>query len=375
VTSIENERAKSVLFISHTFDDGVFKVGSHHLAREFARKGFDVAHISTPYSLAHSLLTSKQDRRLELMRMGVRIDEAGVKHLIPRTVLPAQYGTSRYLPSAMKAVGMERPYFLFVDQPLMISPTLFRGSVSIYRPTDLYLHGAARSLQSKYIGRFDAIAATSQEVLDSLPVVAGQPRTVIPNGVEYGRFRSSSLDGSRSGAVYVGALDQRFSWDVVARMAKAHPRLLISLVGPASVVPAELPSNIELFGPMDYKDVPQYLSKFSVGLLPLSAAPVNAGRSPMKLFEYLAAGLYVVATGLPGFTSRDDLQGCFFYDNDESSLSALSQALDQVAPNQRGVESARNQDWAAKAEELLAFAAKAKSPGTTNRNSTPSGRS
>lgn len=362
MSSTGNESYGSVLFISHTYDDGVFKVGSHHLAREIAHMGYDVAHISTPFSLAHSLLSRKQSRRSELAQLGMRVDDVGVKHLIPRTVLPAQYTTSAYLLRAMGTVGMERPRFIFVDQPLMVShKLLLRAGTSLYRPTDLYRDGASHRLQAKYIQYFDAVSATSKQVLDCLPAVNGQPRTIIPNGVEYKRFQLTGSEGQRSGAVYVGALDHRFNWSVVARMAKAFPELHISLVGPTDSVPLGLPSNIQLTGPMAYRDLPKHLSHFSVGLLPLSAEPVNLGRSPMKLFEYLAAGLYVVATCLRGFASLDEMQGCFFYARDEEAVGALSKALDQDRPNTTGIDSARNQDWATKAMELLSFAEKTES--------------
>jgi teichuronic acid biosynthesis glycosyltransferase TuaH len=347
-----------ILFVSHTHDSGVFKVGSHHLVREMARMGQEVAHISTPFSLAHRLLARKQLDRRKLVQAGARVDADGVRHLIPRTLLPAQYGAGAYLEKALRIVRMEQPQYVFVDQPLMLCDNLFNlGAITIYRPTDLYLGGSARRLQSCYIERFDAVAATSSEVLRSLPAAAGQPRTVIPNGVEYSRFRASGTLESRSGAVYVGALDARFDWDAVAALARAHPNLRIALVGPADTVPAQLPANVAICGAMNYRDIPRYLQQFSVGLLPLSNSPLNAGRSPMKLFEYLAAGLHVVARGLPALTARDDLHGCFFYSGAEDAPRAMAAAIAVTGPNSKGMDAARAHDWQRKAQQLLDFAA------------------
>lgn len=252
---------------------------------------------------------------------------------------------------------MQRPQFVFVDQPLMLCEALFHlGAATIYRPTDLYFGGAPRRLQSKYVERFDAVAATSAQVLAALPAVPGQKRTVIPNGVEYAAFATVDAAARRSGAVYVGALDSRFDWQAIVAMAQARPELEISLVGPlASTVPA-LPDNVKLRGPIHYPDIPRYLAGFSIGLLPLSADPSNAGRSPMKLFEYLAAGLHVVATGVPGLTSRSDLPGCFFYSDSTDATAALERAVTTKGINAAGRESARAQDWREKAKQLLQFA-------------------
>ena len=352
-----SSQPNTVLFLSHSHDNGVFKVGSHHLARELARMDLQVAHVSTPFSMAHALFARSQPERMKRAREGVRIDTNGVKHLIPGSLLPAQYSTAAYLVHAMKAVGMERPDIVFVDQPLMLCKMLFEtGATTIYRPTDLYLRGAARRLQSKYVERCGGVAATSGKVLESLPTVTNQPRMVIPNGVEYSRFHAADPAAHRSGAVYVGALDSRFDWDAIIAMARAHPSLKISLVGPVSTIPTGLPPNVEIQGPMSYQDVPQHLARFSVGLLPLSDDPSNAGRSPMKLFEYLAAGLYVVATAVRGLTERPDLPGCFFYTQRGEAAGALGHALAMQGSNTAGMESARAQDWREKARQLLHFA-------------------
>jgi teichuronic acid biosynthesis glycosyltransferase TuaH len=107
---------------------------------------------------------------------------------------------------------------------------------------------------------------------------------------------------------------------------------------------------------MDYEAVPQYLARFSIGLLPLSTDPSNVGRSPMKLFEYLAAGLHVVATAVRGLTSRPDLPGCFFYADRTEAHDALARAMAAEGANTAGIESARAQDWREKAKQLLHFA-------------------
>jgi len=252
---------------------------------------------------------------------------------------------------------MERPHFVFIDQPLMLCDALFGlGATTIYRPTDLYFSRPALRLISKYVSRFDAVAATSEAVLASLAPVPGQKRTVIPNGVEYSRFLATDLSALRSGAVYVGALDSRFDWEAIVRMAQAFANLEFSLVGPVTVTAPELPFNVKLQGPMKYQDIPEYLRRFSIGLLPLSADPSNVGRSPMKLFEYLAAGLYVVATGVGGLTSRADLRGCFFYTDKTDAHLALERAMAAGGMNTEGMESARAQDWQEKAKQLLQFA-------------------
>lgn len=84
-----------VLFLSHSHTFGAFRVGSHHYAREFARFGADVVHLSTPISRVH----------LALGRVG-RNDDAAVPRgahetatessiLCPARLCPLRGGASR----------------------------------------------------------------------------------------------------------------------------------------------------------------------------------------------------------------------------------------------------------------------------------------
>jgi glycosyltransferase involved in cell wall biosynthesis len=47
---------------------------------------------------------------------------------------------------------------------------------------------------------------------------------------------------------------------------------------------------------VSHDDVPRVLAGFDVGLIPFRRTPLTAGVNPNKLYEYLAAGLPVVAT-------------------------------------------------------------------------------
>ena len=67
--------------------------------------------------------------------------------------------------------------------------------------------------------------------------------------------------------------------------------------------------NLVALGSVDYSKLPQILSQCAVGLLPMSDDASNAGRSPMKFFEYLAAGLPVVSTPLPALSDLGPYHG------------------------------------------------------------------
>lgn len=344
----------TIVFVSHTHAGGNFRVGSHHLAREFSKLGYRVAHVSTPYSASHALLRKGAEGRREQAIDGAFVDGDGVTQVVPRTLLPAQFSNSRYLLRLLKDLGFAGPDFMLIDQPLMVSAQLRSSARTIiYRPTDLYETGIAARKQSLALSMADGVVATSAEVLRSLDVPSALPATFIPNGVELSRF-SASASGARSGAIYVGALDDRFDWDAIRAIAHAAPHARVQLAGPIVSELPLLPDNVEILGPVAYEEVPRLLSGAKVGLLPFSDHPSNRGRSPMKLYEYLASGLFVVSRATPVIDSYD-LPGVHTYDDARQSGELFARLMSKTEPNVAGVTAATGQDWSSKALEVEAF--------------------
>jgi teichuronic acid biosynthesis glycosyltransferase TuaH len=348
------DRTKSIVFISHTHSQGIFRVGSHHLARELSALGYRVAHISTPYSATHALLKKGAEGRRSQALNGPIVDADGVLQIVPRTLLPAQFSTARYIFRVLNQYGFRDADFMLIDQPLMVAPNMrSMAQKVVYRPTDLYVDGIAARKQKLVLSLADGIVATSEEVLRSLTAPAAIPATFIPNGVESSRFAPGSTE-SRSGAIYVGALDDRFDWDAVRAFALSSPDLPIRLVGPVvSPVPV-LPANVQILGPVSYDAVPALMASARIGLLPFSNAVSNRGRSPMKLYEYLASGLFVVSRHTPVIGSYD-LPGVYTYETPDDVVRLFKAGALGSDPNVAGAAAARDQDWSAKARELESF--------------------
>ena len=345
-----------VLFLSHTHVFGDFRVGSHHYARELARLGADVVHLSTPISLAPRLPGRIPRAASTAVPRHAHRDDDGVTHLVPRTVLPRPWGTFR-VARALTRAGIE-PRFdaVLIDQPLLWDDSV-RGlsDTLVYRPTDLYPDGLKHTLQDRILASADAVVATSGAVLRGLGHLT-LPSLVIENGVDLAAFADPPTDADTRPAtcVYVGALDARFDWQQLHAWATAHPEVRFVIAGPRPAPPAPLPANVELIGPVPYADLPALLRGARVGLLPLSDDPSNAGRSPMKLHEYLAAGLAVVSRETPGIRS-DTHAGVHTYTSPETADAALTAALRHPSPNLAGRRTAENHTWAAKAGELATF--------------------
>ena len=58
-------------------------------------------------------------------------------------------------------------------------------------------------------------------------------------------------------------------------------------------------TNVRWLGPKPYSELPRYVAAFDVGLIPYVENDYTRSCFPLKLYEYLAAGKPVVASGLP----------------------------------------------------------------------------
>ncbi|MDA4892383.1 glycosyltransferase [Streptomyces sp. MS2A] len=344
------------LFLSHSHPFGPFRVGSHHYARVLSERGADVVHVSTPISTLHRLTGRVRASELVAVPRRPRRDAHGVLHVVPRTTVPVPLGRFR-VARMLEREGIDGLFdAVLIDQPLLWDESVRSLSRTlVYRPTDLYPGGLKHDVQRRILEAADAVVATSDEVLRSL----GAPRVpalVLENGVELGRFASPAGEQRPRSArcVYVGALDDRFDWDQVAAWARQHPDVPFLIAGPNPRPPSALPANVEALGAVTYTDVPALLHSARVGLLPLSDDPLNAGRSPMKLYEYLAAGLSVVARETPGIRGRSDL-GIETYRDGADAAAALERALAHPSPNRFGEEGARDQSWERKTDALTLF--------------------
>lgn len=357
-----------VLLASHTAPGGVFRVGSHHLARELAAQGHQVLHLSSPVSLAHVLHLRDREvrRRYRLAARSIRsCDQAG--DLLPFTLLPMSLGsrlssghalrtTVPGLRGSLARLGFARVDALVVDQPLLAGLERYvQADRVVYRSTDVVETPAKLAGEAHILTRADGVVGTSPAVLERLlRTRPGVPSLVLENGVEFGHFHRAEPAVERRGAVYVGAIDARFDWSGLVAMSSSNPQVPVSVWGPIQTQhPPDLPANLRMRGPAQYDDVPALLAGARVGVMPFEQTDLNRGRSPMKFYEYLAAGLNVVTT-MPLSDSQRGAPGVWSVADEQVGGDALRLAHG-ADRNAAGVELARSMDWSERAARLADF--------------------
>jgi glycosyltransferase involved in cell wall biosynthesis len=155
------------------------------------------------------------------------------------------------------------------------------------------------------------LVLTSSESLCSDRLRTNANTHFVTHGVDVGHF-AQALDPTvetpadlrdlpRPVIGFFGLLADWVDLDLVRALALARPRWSFALVGKhATGVDAVrgLP-NVHLLGQKPYALLPAYCRGFDVGIIPFRTSDLTLRSNPLKLREYLAAGLPVVSTPLP----------------------------------------------------------------------------
>jgi glycosyltransferase involved in cell wall biosynthesis len=104
--------------------------------------------------------------------------------------------------------------------------------------------------------------------------------------------------------LYVGTLDERIDLGAVRAIAASRPEASLTLVGPGagSAHFASLRSlpHVTLRDAVSREELPGLVAAADVGLIPHVRSEQTEAMSPLKLYEYIAAGTAVAAVDLPG---------------------------------------------------------------------------
>lgn len=98
---------------------------------------------------------------------------------------------------------------------------------------------------------------------------------------------------------FFGVVDERMDYDLVARLADAHPHGSVVIIGPMTKVdPATIPQrpNLHWLGGRDYSLLPAYVKAFDVCLMPFAINEATEYINPTKALEYMATGKPIVST-------------------------------------------------------------------------------
>lgn len=306
--------------------DGAAQFSKHHLARYLARRGHRVLYVEAPLSP----LALARGNRIAALRSTLRHPRQVAPGLwVRRYFNPIPYHGVTRITSLRQAnlLGqrlLAGPLRRDLARLRMWDPVLLAGlphaadlaplvphALLAYHCADDYTHvrGFPTSLGSTEadLCRQSRLVITTAESLRAARA-SFNPRTYwVPNGVDYDRFAADARpagDMPRDGHAvvgFVGSISQWVDLDLVREIAGAHPEWHVVLIGPSAGSMPQLQGlpNVRLLGPRPYDAIPQYLAGMNVALIPFQRDEVSRMADPIKAYEYLAAGVPVVATRIP----------------------------------------------------------------------------
>lgn len=299
--------------------------GLHHLARAFADRGSRVLFVEPPFSPLH--LTAGRRRGRKISRSIRPSGEAGISLFSPFTLLPhANLPILRHrffldhwarfavpgIASALRGTVFASPALVLSGSSLFSRIAFSMDGVRAYRFADdesLFstVSPAMRERTKQDMPKFDLVFATTR-ILSETALSEGARKVVsLPNGIDLGRFLPAGPRAvppdiesiPRPRAIYIGSTAAWFDWQTLEAGAKALPHVSFVMLSDTRIAPATLPPNVHLLGWKRHEQVADYLLQSDVGIIPFKADDNRnaiAAIDPLKLWEYLGAGLPVVVT-------------------------------------------------------------------------------
>ncbi len=150
---------------------------------------------------------------------------------------------------------------------------------------------------------------------------------------------------------FFGLIRDWVDLDLLAAVARRRPDWHFVLLGDSTVdlTPYRSLPNMHFLGRKKYEDLPAYCRQFDVGLIPFKINDLTRSVNPIKLREYLAAGLPVVSTPLPEVKLYDEIVS--IVDTPDAFADAVESAL-ATGPDarQKRMQAMAKETWPEKME-------------------------
>ncbi len=277
---------------------------------------------------------------------------------------------------ATRRLGLERPIlWAYVPQAEVLLEA-FDPSLVVYHCVDDI--AAQERIDTESFRAAEArFAARADLVLASAPALAKRLRTISSNVMDAPNVADTELfckalipsppappDPAMAALpapriVFTGAIvAMKLDLEMLAELARLRPAWSFALVGPigpgephADVTALTREPNIHLLGPRSYTELPDVLRAADAGLIPYRRNTLTESIFPMKVYEYLAAGLPVVATPLPALA---DVADVLTAPDAQGFAELLDEALAEDSPERRAERSraAESHSWDRRLEEI-----------------------
>lgn len=216
-------------------------------------------------------------------------------------------------------------------------------------------------LERKLIEKADLVIVSSEKLRQTKS--KHNPRTaLVRHGVQYAHFRQAlspetqvPADVARLPKPVIGYFglmaEDWIDIPLMEHVARRFPQGSMVLLGKVTTDLSRLTAlpNVHVLGRKPFEELPAYCKAFDVAINPFPINEVTLNSNPLKVREYMAAGLPVVSTRIP---EVEVVKGVAIADTMEQFGDLVEEALKNPGPRAERADTMKDESWEAKLEEV-----------------------
>lgn len=264
----------------------------------------------------------------------------------------------------------EKPLAALVEFPLrdflpLIENIRARGGIVVYDLLDAWdtaLGGKwySQEIEKQIAQASDVLVATVPGLVERLRALTGREVMLLPNAVNTRLFdptcsyaRPADFPSAEWALIYTGALwGEWFDWELLKQIGRAFPQAAVVVIGDYRGQGAGAPANIHFLGLKAQRDLPAYLAHSKVAIIPWRVNKITDATSPLKVYEYLAMQLPVVA---PDIAPLRDMPGVYLAQSTPEFIALVTRACQEKFPASRVARFIDDNNWQCRVDRLRAL--------------------
>jgi len=221
-----------------------------------------------------------------------------------------------------------------------------------------------KQIEDDLFRQADLVIVSAERLFESKKHL--NPNTfVIRHGTDWRHFRTAldpelpipadiaDLPGPIIG--FHGLLADWIDYELIKKVAEYFRNGSVVLIGKVAPdaeqrvkILADVP-NVHFLGRKPYAELPAYCKAFDIALNPFAINELTLAANPLKVREYLAAGLPVVSTDIPEVRVLDD---CLIGSDATDFITKIESALSDPKPRELISDNISGESWEAKVDDL-----------------------